>query len=137
MDNSNKILGEKYCQALRVYALRTREDKDVANQLLYLLEEFGKVRSTEEEQQEYDAKYNAILAVLDEYTEIEQRSFMLTSALQYKFKSFLIPKDIKEKIEKIYRKTQIESIVLVDASEFRKEQIKRRKVIDENLDKIL
>jgi hypothetical protein len=137
MDNSNKILGEKYCQALRVYALRTREDKDVANQLLYLLEEFGKVRATEEEQQEYDAKYNAILAVLDEYTEIEQRSFMLTPALQYKFKSFLIPKDIKEKIEKIYRKTQIESIVLVDASEFRKEQVKRRKQISEELDKLL
>ena len=137
MENSNKILGERYCQALRIYALRTREDKEVANQLLYLLEEFGKVRDSEEEQQEYDTKYNAIIAVLNEYTEIEERTFMLTPTLQYKFKSFLIPKDIIEKIAKIYDKTKIESMVLVNASEFRKEQVKRRKQISEKLDKML
>ena len=136
MDNSNKILGEKYCQALRVYALRSRQDKELANQLVYLLEEFGKVRDTEE-QQEYDVKYNAILAVLKEYCEIEQRTFMISGGPVWKIKTFLIPKETKEKIEKIYRKVQTENMVIVNASEFRKEQIKRRKVIDENLDKIL
>ena len=136
MDNSNKILGQRYCEALRVYALRSRQEKELANQLVYLLEEFGKVRDTEE-QQEYDVKYNAILAVLQEYSEIEQRTFMISGGPVWKIKTFLIPKETKEKIEKIYRKVQTENMVIVNASEFRKEQIKRRKVIDENLDKIL
>ena len=139
MDNqqANKQIGARYYQALSTLALRSKEGRSVAIQLQYLLDEFGKVCDTEEEQQKNNEKYNAILAVLDEYTEIEMRMFMLSGNLAWRFKSFAIPTEVCNKIEKIYRKVQTENMVMVNASEYRKEQIARRKQIEENLDKLL
>ncbi len=134
---SNKQLGARYYQALSNLALRSKDERSVAIQLQYLLDEFSKVGETEEEQQKYDEKYNAILAVLQEYTQIEMRMFMLSGNLAWRFKSFAIPTEVCDKIYKIYRKVQAENIGFVNASEFRKEQIARRKQINADLDKML
>ena len=139
MDNqqANKKLGARYYQALSTLAARSREDRSVAIQLQYLLDEFGKICDTEEEQQKYDEKYNSILAVLDEYTQIEMRMFMLSGNLAWRFKSFAIPTEVCDKIQKIYRKVQADNMVMVNASEYRKAQIARRKQISDNLDKMI
>ena len=134
---ANKQIGARYYQALSTLALRSKEDRSIAIQLQYLLDEFGKGCDTEEEQQKNNERYNVILAVLKEYTEIEMRMFMLSGNLAWRFKSFAIPTEVCNKIQKIYRKVQAENMVMVNASEYQKEQIARRKQISENLDKML
>ena len=132
-----KEVGKKYYEALTNLSLRSREDRSIAIQIKYLLDEFGKVCETEEEQQKYDEKYGAIMAVLKEYTQIERRCFMLSGGPAWRFTSFAIPTDVCEKIQKIYRKVQADNMVMIDASEYRKAQIARRNQINKNLDKLL
>ena len=138
MDNKIKQeINSKYYIALSNLASLSKEDRAIAIQLQYLLDEFSKPCTTEQEQQQYNEKYDAILNVLNEYTQVERKLYRLSGKLTWRFKQFAIPAEICQKINKIYRKVQAENIGIINASEYRLAQQERRKQINDNLDKLL